>query len=125
MATRKQNQVVFASTARTATEVSQVLSAEEACASVFLINVTAVTATPSVVFTIEGKDPASGTFYPILASGATTATGQSIMQIGKDLIAAANVTANSILPAEYRITATHGDSDSITYSVGAIHQVSN
>ena len=125
MATRKQNQVVFSSAARTATEVSQVLSAEEATASVFIINVTAASATPSVVFKLEGKDPTSETFYTLISSAAITGTGQSILQIGKDLIAAANVTVNSILPAEYRITATHADADSITYSVGAIHQVSN
>ena len=45
------------------------------------------------------------------------------MQVGKDLEIVANEAASDILPSEYRITFTHTDADSITYSVGAIHMV--
>ncbi|MBL4664253.1 MAG: hypothetical protein JKY22_12045 [Flavobacteriaceae bacterium] len=84
-----------------------------------------MTSTPSVVFSIEGKDPLSGTFYNIIDSAAITATGTTTIQIGMNIIAAANIAANEMLPSEYRITATHGDGDSITYTVGAVHMVQN
>jgi len=125
MSIRRQTQTLFASTARTATSVSSVLSAEEVVSSVFIIDVTAASATPSVVFSIEGKDPLSESFYNIIDSAAITATGTTAIQVGMNIVAAANVAANKILPEEYRITATHGDGDSITYTVGAVHMVQN
>ncbi|MEE9304302.1 MAG: hypothetical protein V3U84_11030 [Thiotrichaceae bacterium] len=125
MAIRRQKHTLFTSTARTATTVSSVLSAEEVLSSIFTIDVTAVTSTPSVVFSIEGKDPLSGTFYNIIDSAAITATGTTTIQVGINIIAAANVAANEMLPEEYRITAAHADGDSITYSVGAVHMVEN
>ena len=117
MSIRKQKQTVLASAARTATVVSAVLNSEEVVSSMFSINVTAVTATPSVVFSIEGKDPLSGAFYNIIDSAAITATGISSVQVG--------VSINEMLPQEYRVTATHADADSITYSVGVVHMVQN
>ncbi|PCJ26481.1 MAG: hypothetical protein COA94_05070 [Rickettsiales bacterium] len=125
MTIRRQPQTLFTSAARTATIVSSVLSAEEVISSIFTIDCTAVTSTPSVVFSIEGKDPLSGTFYNIIDSAAITATGTTTIQIGMNIIAAANIAANEMLPSEYRITATHGDGDSITYTVGAVHMVQN
>ena len=123
MTIRKQSQTIFSSAARTATLVSSVLSSQEVISSIFTINVSAASATPSVVFSIEGKDPLSGAFYNIIDSAAITATGTTTIQVGMNIIAAANVAANEMLPEEYRITATHGDSDSITYTVGAVHMV--
>tara|TARA_R110000803_G_scaffold210685_1_gene283168 strand:- start:5404 stop:5781 length:378 start_codon:yes stop_codon:yes gene_type:complete len=123
MTIRKQSQTVFASVARTVTVVSSVLSSQEVISSIFSIDVSAASATPSVVFSIEGKDPLSGTFYNIIDSAAITATGITTVQVGMNIIAAANVAANEMLPEEYRITATHGDADSITYTVGAVHMV--
>lgn len=125
MSIRRQTQTIFASTARTATEVSPVLSAQEVIATTFVIDVTATSATPSVVFTIEGKDPLSGAFWTILTDAAVTATGTTFLQVGKDITAATNVAANQFLPDEYRVTATHADADSITYSVSAIHMIEN
>ena len=125
MTIRRQSQILFSSAARTATIVSSVVSAEEVISSIFAINVSAASATPSVVFSIEGKDPLSGTFYNIIDSAAITATGITTIQVGMNIIAAANVAANEMLPAEYRVTATHGDADSITYTVGVTHLVQN
>tara|TARA_R110000868_G_scaffold125265_1_gene330996 strand:- start:6353 stop:6706 length:354 start_codon:yes stop_codon:yes gene_type:complete len=117
MSIRKQAQTVLPSAARTATVVSGAFSAEEVVFSTFSINVSAVTATPSVVFSIEGKDPLSGVFYNIIDSAAITATGISSVLVGASI--------NEMLPQEYRVTATHGDADSITYSVGVVHMVQN
>ena len=123
MTIRKQSQTIFTSAARIATIVSPVLSSQEVISSIFTINVTATASTPSVVFSIEGKDPLSKAFYNIIDSAAITATSTTTIQVGMNIIAAANVAANEMLPEEYRITATHGDADSITYSVGAVHMV--
>lgn len=112
----KEAKTVFASAARTAT--SSVTMATGCIGGVFVINVTAVSLTPSVVFTIAGVDPASDTAYTILASAAIVGTGQTVLRIHPSLTAAANTIAKDMLPQALKITATHADTDSITYSVG-------
>lgn len=123
MTTRRQSQTILASAARIATVVSPVFSAEQVLASTFVIDVTAAPVTPSIVAVIEGKDPESGSFYPILTDAAITTVSRTTLQVGPTITAAANVAANDILPSEYRITVTHGDADSITYSIGVTHMV--
>jgi hypothetical protein len=110
---------VFSSAARTASENSADLSNPYARGAVIVIDVTAVTATPSVVFTVKGKSALGSDYYTILASAAITATGQTVLRIYPGLTAAANVTASDVLPATWRVEAVHGDADSITYSVSA------
>lgn len=109
---------IYASSARTASPsaTDQTNVAGRGC--VVTINVTSITDTPSVVFTIQGKDPASGNYYTILASAAITGTGTTVLRVGPSLTAAANTIANDTLPAVCRVIATHADTDSITYSVG-------
>jgi hypothetical protein len=116
--TFKETAVVFASAARTAT--SSVTMSTGCLGGLFIINVTAASATPSVVFTIAGVDPGSDAAYTILASAAITGTGQTILRIHPELTAAANTIAKDVLPQGLKITATHADADSITYSVGFI-----
>lgn len=123
MTVRKQYQTILPSAARTATVVSGVFSAEEVVASTFIIDVTATSATPSITAKIEGKDPLSGAFWTVLEDAAITSTGTTFLQVGKDITAAANVAANQFLPEEFRVTVTHADADSITYSISAIHMV--
>lgn len=84
-----------------------------------VIDVTAVSATPSVVFTIKGKDPVSGQVWTILASAAITATGTTVLRVYPGLTAAANAVASDVLPPVWQVTAVHADADSITYSVTA------
>jgi hypothetical protein len=87
---------------------------------VVTIDVTDKLVNPSVVFTIQGKDPTSGKYYPILASAAITTSGEThVLRVHPDLMAAANTVAKDMLPAVWRVVAAHADSDSITYSVGA------
>lgn len=115
---QKDGQIVFASAARTAT-VSVTMSTQ-CLGGVFIIDCTAVTATPSVVFTIAGVDPASDKAYTILASAAITGTGTTVLRIHPSFTAAANTIAKDVLPQALKITATHADADSITYSVGFV-----
>lgn len=86
---------------------------------VVYINITASSATPSVVFTIQGYDEASDAWYDILASAAQTGTAAVRMRVHPSLAAVTNLAANDLLPRRWRVRAVHADSDSITFSLGA------
>lgn len=111
---------VFGSAARTASENSPDLNNNNSQNVHLLINVSAITATPSVVFTIQGKEPIGGLYYDLLASPAITATGTTVLKVGPGLEPVANGAAADFLPVNWRVKAVHGDADSITYSVVAV-----
>jgi hypothetical protein len=113
-------QTVFASAERTATPTAVELDVDTADYLTLVIDVSATDATPSVVFDIDFVDPLSGNSVTILASAAITSTGTTILHVGPGLSASANAVAETILPTRVSITATHADTDSITYSVVAI-----
>lgn len=110
---------VFASAARTATHNSQDYINYGATGLALVIDVTAVTATPSVVFTIQGKDTLSGKYFTILDTAAITGTGTTRVRVHPGMTASANVVVKDAMPRVWRVLATHADADSITYSVGA------
>jgi len=113
--------IAYATGARTATPTAMALqSAKRARGLIVVIDCTAIAASPSVVFTIQGYDPTSGKYYTILASAAIVGTGTTVLRVFPGATAAANLVANDVLPASWRIIATHGDADSITYSVSAL-----
>jgi hypothetical protein len=85
-----------------------------------VIDVTAVAATPSVVFTVAGVDRLSGKVFTLLASAAITAAGTTVLRIGPGLTAAAGTVANDMVPPVVRVTPVHADADSITYSVSGL-----
>lgn len=114
--TDKQSHIVAESAARTATTNFSFIC--NTLGGAFIINVSAVASTPSVVFTVKGQDPASGATWDILASAAITGTGTTVLRIHPELTAAANTIAKDFLPKAVIVTATHADGDSITYSVG-------
>ena len=111
--------VVFSSAARTATENSADLDNPYGRGAVLVIDVTSVTSTPSVVFTVKGKSALGTDYYTILASAAITGTGQTVLRIYPGLTASANAVASDVLPRTWRVEAVHADADSITYSVSA------
>ena len=111
--------VLLASAARTASAESLDYTNFEARGVKVVIDVTADPASASVVFKIEGKDPASGKYYTLLASAAVAATGTTVLTVYPGIAATTNVAASDVLPKTWRVTATHADADSITYSVGA------
>ena len=113
----KYNQSVHLSTARTATPSNVEISDRYVKGIQVVINVTASAATPSVVPTIDGHDPLSDTWYTLLTGAAITGTGATVLRVHPELLAATNLTAQDFLPAKYRIVMTHGDGDSITYTV--------
>jgi hypothetical protein len=111
--------IILASAARTATATGADQADPNAEGLHLIINVTAVTATPSVVPTIQGKSPV-GTYYDVLVGAAITATGTTVLKIGPGIAAVANAAAADILPDTWRVVLTHADADSITYSVAAV-----
>jgi hypothetical protein len=114
----KENHEIFPSAARTATSTATMHCRSRA--GLFYINVTAITATPSVVFTIKGHSPIANASYDILVSAAITGTGLTVLRVSEHLTAAANTIAKDMLPEAISVVATHGDADSITFSVGFI-----
>ena len=109
----------FASAARTATPTAFDGVADEAVKGmIVIIDVTVDPAAASVVFTVSGRDPASDKLYTLLVSAAIVATGTTVLRIGPELTASANVVAKDFIPAHWTIAPVHADTDSITYSVG-------
>lgn len=93
-------------------------------ALVLVIDVTAVTSTPSLTVMIQAVDRVSGKVFPaspgILSSTALATTGTVVLKIGPNVAASANAVALDYVPSVFRITMTHGNANSITYSVGGM-----
>jgi len=113
--------IVYPSAARTATPTAVDLNLEQfnCNALLLLIDVTAVGVTPSVVPTIDGIDVASGKTFNLLTGAALTAIVTRTLRVGPGLVVAANLAANDYTPEQVRITMTHGNGVTITYSVTA------
>ena len=114
----KYNASFYPSIARTATPTEVPYSDDNVTGIQVIINVTAATSTPSVVPAIDGYDPLSQTWYNILTGVAITGTGATVLRVHPSMASASNVTAGDFLPETYRIVMTHGNSNSITYTVG-------
>ena len=110
----------YASAARTATPAVVDLNTSKDIGIQYVIDVTAITDTPIVVPTISGIDPVSGSIYTLLTGSAITATGTTVLQVHPEMAAVANLVGNAMLPQLTRLTMTHADADSITYSVSAM-----
>lgn len=110
---------LYASAARTATPTAVTVRAGRYKGIHLVIDVTAVTATPSVVPKIEGVDSVSGAVYTLLTGAAITATGTTVLKVYPGIAVSANVSASDVLPETIKVTLTHGDADSITYTVAA------
>lgn len=114
-----ESMALLTSAARTATTNSADIDNKTSCGVHVIIDVTAVTATPSVVFKIQGKDPLSGKYYDLLTSAAIASTGTTVLKLFPSATAATNLAVNDFLPKVWRVLATHADTDSITYTVSA------
>ena len=112
---------ILPSAARTATPTIDQYTTEHGSpmGGVFIIDCTAIAATPSVVFTILGYDPVSTKTWVILASAAVTAVSTTVLRVHPELTASANLIAKDLMPDYFTFTAVHGDADSITYSLSA------
>ena len=110
---------LFSSAARTATPTPRQALNKNNSSMQITIDVTAIAATPSVVFNVEGKDRTSDKWYLLLASAAITAVGTTTLFFGPGQEATANVSTPKSVPRDFRVRPVHADADSITYTVGA------
>lgn len=113
-----ESKVLLTSAARTATVTTGTQIMSKGRGIQVDIDVTAITATPSVVPTIEAIDPVSGTAVTILTGAAITGTGHKRLRVYPGIAAVANEAVNDVVGRLYRVKMTHADADSITYTVG-------
>lgn len=106
----------FTSAARTAATTIDITNYNARFAT-FTIDITAVSGSPSLTFSIKYKDSLSGKYVTILASASLTGTGTTTLTIGPGLPATANVSANTVLPRVIQVAVAVGTADSVTYSV--------
>ena len=83
-----------------------------------VVVVTTVIGTGSITLTIQGKDPASGTYYTILVGAAIVTNTTNVYTVYPGLTPAANVTASDVLPQTWRLLVTANNANAATYTVG-------
>lgn len=110
----------IASGTRTAETFVNITDNTMAKGATFLFNVSAVTATGSLTLTIEGRDPVSLGFYPILVSNAITTVSLNALRVYPGLTAVPGLTVSDMLPLNYRIRVTPVNAVNMTYSVGVL-----
>lgn len=118
---------VFASAARTATTTSAEVRVPggvdgrgEYRGLVLLIDCTAIVSTPSVTFAVQTSSGPADAYAAVLTSAAVTAAGSTVLVVHPSVpTERANVLDQGPLESKWRVLATHGDADSITYSVTA------
>lgn len=98
---------LYALAARTATPTAVTFNARHDTTLRLVLDATAIAATPSIVVTVDVLDVASGKWVNVLTSAAITTVSTNML---------GPITG---LSGTVRVTVTHGDADSITYSVGA------
>lgn len=114
----EQMQTVYASAARTATPTTYEGQKPAWARGMHLvIDATAVTATPAITFTIQGYSPLGDDAYTILQSTVIATAVTTVMRVYPGLAAVNNLAISDSIPARWRLSAAHGDADSITYSV--------
>lgn len=125
MTIRRQSQTLLASAARTTAQTSADFSAEEVLCSDFVFDVTLDPGTASITPSIQCKDEVTGVYYTILTGAAIAAVGTTVMRIGPQIVAAANVAANAMLTKKFRVSVAVADAESMTYSFTVNHMVQN
>jgi hypothetical protein len=116
MANGKKSTIAYASAARTATPAAVTFDLGRFRGVLVLIDTTAAGTSPSTVPKIEGV-MASGAVYPLLTGAAITGVGQVALKVYPGITAATNVAANDLTPQNVKVTLTHGNATSHTYSV--------
>lgn len=118
MAQNLATRTIYPSAARIATPSVSILRNTRNTGIQVIIDVTAVAATPEITIEVEARDQLTGKWYSLGSSAAISTVSTTVLRVEKGNTVAANV-ASAAVPRVYRITSTHLDADSITYSVGA------
>lgn len=82
------------------------------------VNTTAI-GTGSITVAIQAKDPGSGTYVTLLASAAIITNVMTVLTVYPGLAATANVSANDLLPRQWRVSVTANNANPANYTVGA------
>lgn len=75
--------------------------------------------TGSVTLAIQYQDTASGVWITLLTGAAVTTTSTNVYDVYPGRTAVANVTANDVLPRNWRVQVTANNANPTTYTVGA------
>lgn len=116
MATEKKSSVIYASAARTATPTAITVGLNGHKGCVVIIDTTAAGTSPSTTPKIEGV-AASGAVYPLVTGAAITGTGVVALKVYPGITATTNVSVSDVTPKQVKVTLTHGNATSHTYSV--------
>lgn len=108
---------VLASAAQTTTQTSADIITFNGRFIDVILDMTIV-GTGSVTITINGKDSASGKYYPLLVGAAVVTNGTNVYRVGPGLVAAANAVANFALTRVIQIVVTANNANPATYSTG-------
>lgn len=111
--------VLYGSAARTATPTAVTKRVDRWRGCVVTIDTTAAGSSPSTTPKIEGVT-SSGAVYPLLTGSAITGTGQVALKVYPGITAAANVAVSDVTPQTIKVTMTHGNATSHTYSVDLV-----
>lgn len=105
----------------TADNISQVFDNHNHRGAHIGVNVTGMTGLlPVLTVYIEGQDPASEQWYPLLVSVAIAATGFTRLSVYPGITPVANQAVSNVLPATWRIRYTVGGTGaSVTATFGA------
>lgn len=83
-----------------------------------VLDMTVVTASPSVTLTIQCKDRTSGEWHTLLSGAAVTGDTTNVYTLHPGAPVTTNVSANAQLGSAWRIVVTAGNANAGTYSVG-------
>lgn len=82
------------------------------------VNTTAI-GTGSITVSIQAKDPASGAYVTLLASAAIVTNVMTVMTVYPGGPVTTNISANDVLPRQWRVSVTANNANPANYSVGA------
>lgn len=110
--------VLFPSAARTATTLVSADQTNVGGNGVHVVLDTTAFTSGTVTLTIQGKDPASGKYYTLLAGAAVVGTSTNVYKVCKGCPVTTNISANDMLPTVWRISISGASTPISTYSVG-------
>jgi hypothetical protein len=86
-----------------------------------VVDITAISgAGATLTLIVEGKDPVSGKYFPLLTSAGLTAISTTVLTVYPGIAVTANVTASTIVPRSWRVRYTiTGTTPSVTATIGA------
>lgn len=111
--------ILLASAAQTTTQTLADQTNSSGRGIKVVLDMTNVTASPSVTLEIDGKDVASGKYYAILTGAAVTTDSTNVYTVYPGLTAVANSVVSDTLPRTWRVKVVANNANSGTYSVGA------